>query len=105
MSKSVIVKCWVFRSSSGSGTYQTLLYNNGSTSCECPGWTRRVDALGKRSCKHTRSVDMGCADTEADSFKDYKPQAVSLPDGRKVKVDTVTVHNRIDPERMFNFDE
>ena len=52
------VHMWTFESSSGSKTYETLKYNDGSTSCDCPGWTRRcVD--GQRTCKHVRSVEAG----------------------------------------------
>ncbi len=65
-----IAKCWTFRSSRGDRSYQTLLYADGSTSCDCPGWTRRVAADGSRSCKHTRSVLMGGADREADGMHD-----------------------------------
>jgi hypothetical protein len=71
MSGAAIAKCWTFASSSGSGTYQTLLYADGTTSCECPGWCRRVAADGSRSCKHTRSVLMGNADRECLSMHDY----------------------------------
>ncbi|HXJ55897.1 MAG TPA: hypothetical protein VNU68_04455 [Verrucomicrobiae bacterium] len=70
MSKAVS-KAWVFASSSGSGKYQTLLYSDGTTSCECKGWTRRVAADGSRSCRHTRAIDMGTADSEALSHHDY----------------------------------
>jgi hypothetical protein len=49
---------WQFASSSGSKTYETLKYNDGSTSCDCMGWTRRcVD--GQRTCKHVRMVEAG----------------------------------------------
>jgi hypothetical protein len=56
-----IVKAWTFKSGSGGGFYQTLLYTDGKTSCDCKGWTRRCKN-GKRSCKHTRNVDMNMAD-------------------------------------------
>ena len=80
MSKpAAIAKCWTFASSSGSGRYQTLQYADGSTSCECPGWCRRVAADGSRSCKHTRSVLMGSADRECESMHDYEiPAAAPL---------------------------
>jgi hypothetical protein len=65
-----IKKVWEFKSSSGSKTYQTLLYEDGSTSCNCMGWTRRNPPEG-RNCKHTRMVDMGTADKQADAYKDY----------------------------------
>ena len=70
MSGPAIAKCWTFASSSGGGRYQTLLYADGSTSCDCPGWCRRVAADGSRSCKHTRSVLMGTADRECESWHD-----------------------------------
>jgi hypothetical protein len=55
-----------FKSSSGGGTYETLLYSDGTTSCDCPGWTRRcVD--GVRTCKHVRAIEAGTADDECDS--------------------------------------
>lgn len=58
-----ISKVWTFASSSSPEIgYETLLYADGTTSCGCPGWTRRVTADGGRSCKHTRLVDMGRAD-------------------------------------------
>jgi len=75
MSKAV-AKVWTFKSSSGSGTYETLQYVDGSTSCDCPGWTRRVDASGNRSCKHTRSVHQGTADGLAVAAHDYASQSV-----------------------------
>ena len=71
MSGAALAKCWTFASSSGGGRYQTLRYANGTTSCECPGWCRRVAADGSRSCKHTRSVLMGTADRECLSLHDY----------------------------------
>lgn len=75
MSKPLAIsKCWTFASSSGSGRYQTLQYADGTTSCECPGWCRRVAADGSRSCKHTRSVLMGTADRECESMHDSQIQ-------------------------------
>ncbi len=59
-----------FESSSGSGTYETLQYTDGTTSCVCPGWTRRVDGAGNRSCKHTRMVEAGIGKQRAAQFKE-----------------------------------
>ena len=70
MSGAAIAKCWTFASSKGGGRYQTLLYADGSTSCDCFGWCRRVAGDGSRSCKHTRSVLMGSADRECLSMHD-----------------------------------
>jgi len=58
-----IRKVWTFRSDSNPNTeYETLQFVDGTTSCNCKGWTRRVAADGSRSCKHTCYVDMGTAD-------------------------------------------
>ena len=87
MSGSAIAKCWTFASSKGGGRYQTLLYADGSTSCDCFGWCRRVAADGSRSCKHTRSVLMGTADRECLSLHDsHVPAAVvtALPARRAI---------------------
>lgn len=62
------IHVWVFESSDGTKTYQTLKWSDGSTSCDCAGWTRRVavkiGANGPekvRTCKHVRMVIAGCA--------------------------------------------
>lgn len=74
-----IAKAWTFESSSSSKTYETLQYTDGTTSCGCPGWTRRA----QRICKHTRAVDMGLADSQCISSHDYQtgstPQPVAQP--------------------------
>jgi hypothetical protein len=63
---------WVFASGSNPNkTHETLQYNDGSTSCGCPGWTRRCTADGYRTCRHTRSIDAGTADSECVSMVDY----------------------------------
>jgi len=69
---SPVAKVWTFPSSSNPDkNYETLQYTDGTTSCNCPGWCRRVAADGSRTCKHTRLVDQDLADSEAVSFKDY----------------------------------
>jgi len=68
-----ITKAWTFKSSSGSAQYETLQYEDGSTSCNCMGWTRR-NPPGGRNCKHTRAVDMGSADGQATACHDYRAQ-------------------------------
>lgn len=88
MSKS-IAKVWTFGSSSSPDkTYETILYTDRSTSCDCPGWTRRVDARGLRTCKHTRYVDQDLADTYAIRSKDYRtgtaPVTIAPTKGRKI---------------------
>lgn len=90
MPKSAVAKVWTFASGSNPNkTYETLQYVDSTTSCNCPGWTRRVDASGNRSCRHTRDVHQGTADANAVSSHDYtsesvpKPQTVAAP--KKVK--------------------
>lgn len=69
-----ISQVWTFPSDSNPDkTYETLRYTEGSTSCNCPGWTRRVAADGSRSCKHTRSIDMGTADQQSTASHSYEP--------------------------------
>ena len=59
-----VVHSWRVASSSGKGQYETLRYADGSTSCNCMGWTRHVDANGNRQCRHTRAVHSGQAEVE-----------------------------------------
>jgi hypothetical protein len=67
-----IQRVWTFNSDSDPDReYQTLQYRDGSTSCNCAGWTRRVAQDGSRSCKHTRSVDMGTADRQCTATHEY----------------------------------
>ena len=73
--KKPIHRVWTFPSGSNPNIeYETLQYADGSTSCGCPGWTRRVAADGSRSCKHTRYVDMGTADQHCRATHSYQPQ-------------------------------
>ena len=98
LSAKTVAKAWTFESSSGSNTYQTLQYTDGYTSCNCFGWTRREAPDGSRNCRHTRSVDMGTADTECLAMKDYtvnkaatqsvqtaKPKKKAAPKKLKIK--------------------
>lgn len=72
MAVNTVAKTWTFPSDSNPNkTYETLLYADGSTSCNCMGWTRKIDAKGNRSCKHTRLVHQGLADEEAKGMFDY----------------------------------
>jgi hypothetical protein len=62
----VIAATYFYRSSNGETVYQTLEYNDRSTSCDCNGWTRRVAPDGSRSCKHTRLVEAGLGESTAE---------------------------------------
>ena len=68
-----ITRVWTFASDSNANIeYETLQYVDGSTSCNCKGWTRRVAADGTRSCKHCRLVDMGTADANCTATHNYQ---------------------------------
>lgn len=91
-----ITKAWTFTSdSSPDKTYETLQYDNGTTSCACPGWTRRVAADGTRSCKHTRLVDMGRADYVCIASKDYLSGPKSVPVKHTTPIESVPVKKHI----------
>lgn len=67
-----IKKVWEFGSLASVGkTYETIQYHDGSVSCNCMGWTRRVAVDGSRSCKHTRFVDLGTANHHCIACHDY----------------------------------
>jgi hypothetical protein len=53
-SKRVVGQFTTPSSSSAGKVHTTLIYEDGSTSCNCMGWTRRLTSDGRRSCKHTR---------------------------------------------------
>jgi hypothetical protein len=55
-----VVRKFRFRSSWGDRTYVAQEYNDGTRSCDCPGWTQRavhaMDGTTTRSCKHTNAL-------------------------------------------------
>lgn len=58
------LKTWAFRSESNpKKVYQTIYWNDGTLSCNCPGYCKR----SIRECKHTRSVELGMADLECEA--------------------------------------
>lgn len=62
-----IVRTWTFRSESNPNkAYETILYDDGTLSCNCPGWTQRCQG-GFRTCKHVRMAEAGTADRYAEA--------------------------------------
>lgn len=58
MSKTVIDTYNFASKSNPDNSYATLVYADGSMSCNCPGWTRRtIGANNLRECKHTQLVE------------------------------------------------
>lgn len=91
MSK-ITIHVYRFSSSSGTKTYETLLLSDGSTTCDCPGWTRRcVD--GQRTCKHVRVVEGGAAGLQwLPPVEDYQVGS------GKVTVDVTTLKTTTKPK-------
>jgi hypothetical protein len=59
-----VIHSWRFPSSSNPNKiYQTLKYADGSTSCDCKGWTMKRYGQ-ERGCRHTAAVHAGTADRE-----------------------------------------
>jgi hypothetical protein len=76
-----IQQVWTFPSDSDPTVeYQTLQYADGTTSCNCKGWTRRIASDGSRSCKHTRWVDLKVADHHCTATRNYRTEK-ARPDG------------------------
>lgn len=75
-----------------SKSYETLVYSDGSVSCNCKGWTRRV-INGARSCKHTELVE-GMLKTGVLTLGGT-PRPVSLP-AKSVEIAS------FDRVRLFN---
>jgi hypothetical protein len=61
--KSAVVRIWEFPSKSNPNRppWVSRLYTDGSTSCNCPGWTKHVDDNGHRHCRHIETVEQEIA--------------------------------------------
>ncbi len=104
-----IAALYAFSSESSPGkTYQTLLYTDGSTSCECPGWKfKRKLAGGGRTCKHVRDIDCGLAERHAVSFVIYSqaaPRSTRPPLSTKTETGTQGGLSPRPGSRRFNVD-
>ena len=56
--KTPVNKVWAFPSSHGATVYEAIMREDGTISCDCPGWVYRRE----RECKHTRMIAEGRAD-------------------------------------------
>lgn len=82
---------YFFESSSSSALYETVVWNDGTTTCDCPGWTRR----SIRQCKHTALVLGGLAEARALRTVKHVGASVSVSQARPPKTDS--------DERDFDF--
>lgn len=87
-----ICKVWYFASDSNPGKeYETLLYNDGSLSCNCKGWCmkKKVDMNGQRSCRHTRLVEAGGADAQATRTINYQQPKIKLVTAKQTQIQPI----------------
>jgi hypothetical protein len=106
MSDKSVAKVWTFKSDSNPNkSYETLQYSDSSTSCQCPGWTRRVTSDGNRSCKHTRLIDQGLADSHCVSSHDYDTSVNNPVAKTAVKTAVKTAPHKMEaaPVRKINW--
>ena len=86
MSARTITTLYVFRSeSSCEKVYQTLVYNDGSLSCDCRGWTFKRN--GPRTCRHVRLVECGLASSQCESMKEYETESSTVIGRRGMRAD------------------
>ena len=51
-----MVAAWATPSTHGAALYETVLYADGSLSCNCPGWVYPRNGR-TRACRHTRTYE------------------------------------------------
>jgi hypothetical protein len=51
-----VVAAWATPSTHGAALYETVLYADGSLSCNCPGWVYPRNGR-PRACRHTRAYE------------------------------------------------
>lgn len=81
--------------------YQALHYTDGSTSCDCPGWTRRVQSDGSRTCKHVREIQAG---TARHSCSGFVGNLQPLPQLKPIHAAKPVVAQQNLPGRVFDLD-
>lgn len=91
------VHVYWFESSSGDKLHETIRYSDGTTSCSCPGWCKRISG-GVRTCKHVRAVVAGCGEQMA---KTHGPVGGNLPPVPAPEAEGVKLPK---PQRRFNFE-
>lgn len=104
MTKKRVIRSIQFESSSRMGQfYTTLVYDDGSMSCNCKGWTLRVKN-GVRECKHTKQVASGKATAGNVTLEvTYGGKEPVATNSKKQSPPTTFVLSR--PRRVFNFNE
>lgn len=98
-----IAVMYVFESESNPNkVYQTLHYTDGTTSCDCKGWTRRC-VNGQRTCRHTRLIECDMVPSDCKRVVYDDPGIVNAPTititPKPTKRQPTTQH----PRRKFDF--
>ena len=95
-----VAKVWGFKSSSSSKIHEARLYEDGTTSCNCRGWSQHVHADGSRACRHTRSVEGKTADFESEYCNDYT-QSGQTKEVKKAPAKKALKKAKPQPEKMM----
>ena len=90
-------------SSNADKLYQCLQYEDGTLSCDCPGWCKRAASDGTRTCKHTRLVAAGMGEQTAKKVVKHRQLAAASPAPARA----TSRGNKIDEAtgRKFDFSE
>ena len=93
---------WQMPSNSSNKIYETIEYTDGTTSCNCRGWT--IKKLGQeRTCRHTRYVDQGIADRYATSVW-HNPALAASKAATQVDPRLAKVAKQVEKERLNGFE-
>jgi hypothetical protein len=98
MKKKDVIVVWkyFFPSNSSSRLYETLVYNDGTTSCNCMGWTRRVASDGSRGCRHTIEVNPNARDKQPYGF--HSQSLTHIPSGIEGQTELDIVRHTVDKD-------
>lgn len=104
--KPEIAQLYIFASESSGKKYQTLVYVDGTKSCECPGWIyKKKTVVGERTCKHIRWIDAGMGSQHAEKFVEYCAVAVvNIPRQRAMPSPTFKQQDLPGRERFIDLD-
>ena len=99
MSKAIITTYFFASDSSPDKVYQTLVYDDGTTSCECKGWVfKRRNVGGDRTCKHTRMIEAGLADNHCQRKIEHRSRNVNTSRPQRMATDNRGINS---PGRMI----
>lgn len=87
------VKHWQFPSKTTDAVYTVILWDNGSLSCDCKGWTYKKPDCDVRYCKHTFQV-----------MQQLRLEQVPVQPATEERVNQIKEAKK-EEERTFNFAE